>query len=201
MTFRTCLLVLVALLAVNCGSGSPGDRSASPVSPSPTQTIASGTAPASASGPATPEKPFEARFTGLAHWEHPGVSPSNCTIVTTLTDSIGQTTHLGRVVAYWSHCPDEPEYVIDGRLTITAANGDMLSGRYDYDPTSGSNSFPVSWTGGTGRFAQASGSVVVAFMVIPHFIPGCDPEPDPFPCFDFTIPWQWSATATGTITY
>ena len=201
MKFQTCLLVLVALLAVNCGTGSPVDQSASPVSPSPTPTMASGTAAASASVPATPVKPFEARFTGSARWAFPGESPSNCAIVTTLTDSMGQSTHLGRVAASWSHCPAEPAYVTDGRLTITAANGDMLFGRYDYDPTSASHSFPVSWTGGTGRFAQASGSVVVAFTVIPQFIPGCNPEPAPFPCFDFSVPWAWSATATGTITY
>ena len=157
--------------------------------------------PMAASGQEGTDRPFKAWLTGSAHWDSPGVSPSNCTIVTTLTDSMGQATHLGRVVASWSHCPAEPEYVTDGRLTITAKNGDMLSGRYDYDPTSGSNSFSVSWTGGTGRFAQASGSVVLAYTVIPQFIPGCNPEPDPFPCFDFSVPWQWSATATGTITY
>jgi hypothetical protein len=201
MTFRTCLLVLVALLAVNCGTSSPADQNVSPVSPSPMLTMASGTAAAGASAPSTPVKPFEARFTGSAHWEYPGVSPSNCTIVTTLTDAIGQTTHMGRVVASWSQCPAEPAYEFDGRLTITAANGDLLFGLYDFDPTSGINSFSVSWTGGTGRFAQASGSAVVAYTVIPHFIPGCNPEPDPFPCFDFSVPWQWSATATGTIAY
>jgi len=77
----------------------------------------------------------------------------------------------------------------------------MLFGLYDYDPSSGGNSLFVSWTGGTGRFAQASGSVVVAYTVIPQFIPECNPEPNPFPCFDFSVPWPWSATATGTIAY
>jgi hypothetical protein len=154
-----------------------------------------------ASGQQGADRPFKATLTGSSLWGFPGVSPSDCTIATILTDSTGQATHLGRVVATWSSCPAEPAYVIDGRLTITAKNGDMLFGRYDYDPTSASYSFPISWTGGTGRFAQASGSVVGVFKVVPQFFPGCIPDPDPFPCFDFSVPWPWSGTITGTITY
>lgn len=157
--------------------------------------------PMAASGPEGIDRPFKARLAGSVHWDYPGVSPSNCTLVTSLTDSVGQATHLGRVVASWSHCPAEPAYVIDGRLTMIAANGDMLFGRYDYDPTSVSSSIPITWTGGTGRFAEASGSVISTFKVVQQFIPGCNPDPDPFPCFDFSVPWPWSATLTGTITY
>lgn len=146
-------------------------------------------------------RPFKATLSGSVHWAFPGVSPSNCTTVTTLTDAAGQVTHMGRVTASWSHCPDEPAYTTDGRLTLTAANGDKLYGRYDYDPTSESNSFPVTWAGGTGRFADASGTAVVAYEVIPRFISGCNPEPDPFPCLDFSVSWPWSATITGTVSY
>jgi hypothetical protein len=40
----------------------------------------------------------------------------------------------------------------------------------------------------------------VTCKVIQQFIPGCNPDPNPFPCFDFSVPRPWSATVTGTIT-
>jgi hypothetical protein len=145
--------------------------------------------------------PFKAALTGAAHWEFPGASASNCTVATTVTEAKGQATHLGRIVAFWTHCPAEPDNVLDGWVTITAANGDTIIGRYDYDPSSPILSFPISWTGGTGRFADASGSVVGTFAVTPQFIRGCVPDPDPFPCYDFSVPWPWSGTLKGTIAY
>lgn len=147
------------------------------------------------------DRPFQAVLTGAAHWGFPGVSESNCSVATTFTEATGQVTHLGRVETSWSHCPGEPAYVLDGRGTFIAANGDMLFGKYDYDPTSKNPTIAITWTGGTGRFARASGSVVSTYTVVQQFIPGCDPVPDPFPCFDFSVPWPWSATLTGTITY
>jgi hypothetical protein len=143
--------------------------------------------------------PFKATLSGSARWEFPGSSPSDCAEVTTFTEATGQATHMGQVKAYWSHCPAEPDYVNDGRLKLIAANGDELYGTYNYDPLSDSNEFPITLTGGTGSFADASGTVVVTYDVIPQFIPGCNPEPDPFPCMDFSVPWPWSATLTGTI--
>lgn len=145
--------------------------------------------------------PFKATMVGSARWEFPGVSPSNCTVVTTFTEPTGEATHMGQVQAYWSHCPAEPDYVNDGRLRIVAANGDELYGTYDYDPASASNEIPITLNGGTGSFADASGTVVATYDVIPQFVPGCDPEPDPFPCMDFSVLWPWSATLIGTISY
>lgn len=157
--------------------------------------------PMAASGQQGTDRPFTARLKGSSTWWGPGLSPSNCTIATMLTDSTGQATHMGRVQASWSLCPLEPAYVLDGWLTITASNGDKLVGRFDYDPTSPIYAFSVQWTGGTGRFAKASGSVVVTYEGVPQFIPGCDPVPDPTACFDFSVPWPWFGTITGTITY
>ena len=147
------------------------------------------------------DRPFKATLAGAARWEFPGTSPSNCTEVTTFTEATGEATHMGRIETLWSHCPAEPDYVNEGRMRLIAANGDELYGAYDYDPNSESNDFPITFTGGTGLFADASGTVTLSYNVIPQFIPGCNPEPDPFPCFDFTVPWQWSATMTGTISY
>lgn len=145
--------------------------------------------------------PFKATLVGSARWEWPGTWPSNCQIVTTVTEPTGEATHLGKIKMFSTHCPAEPDYIVDGKLKIVAANGDELYGTYNYDPASESNDIPVTLNGGTGRFADASGSVIMTYDVIPQFIAGCNPDPDPFPCFDFSIPWPWSATLTGTISY
>jgi hypothetical protein len=154
--------------------------------------------PSVAAGPRGTDRPFKAALTGVVLYEFPGPA---CPIVTTVTESSGRATHLGRVAASWSHCPAAPEIVMDGMVTITAANGDTLTGTYDYDPASPILSFPINWTGGTGRFSDATGSVIGVYTVTPQFIPGCVPDPDPFPCYDFTVPWPWSGTLSGTINY
>lgn len=145
--------------------------------------------------------PFKATLTGSASWEFPGSTPSNCTVATTFTQATGQATHMGQIEAFWTHCPADPQIIIDGRLKLIAANGDELYGTYDYDAAGESNEIPITLNGGTGLFADASGAVIASFEAIPQFIPGCNPDPDPFPCFDFSIPWPWSATITGTISY
>lgn len=143
------------------------------------------------------DRPFKARLTGEVTYAFPG----RCLEVTTLTGATGQATHMGRIETVWSHCPADPSNTDDGRLTLVAANGDAVYGEYDYDPASPDNFFPITVVGGTGRFAFASGALVVTYEVTPEFIAGCIPEPDPFPCFDFSEPWQWSATMTGRISY
>jgi hypothetical protein len=87
----------------------------------------------------------------------------------------------------------------DGVVVFTAANGDELHTTYDYDPMSESNDIPIHFAGGTGRFVNASGDPVATYSVVPVFIPGCDPEVK-F-CFDLSVPWDWSATLTGAISY
>lgn len=157
--------------------------------------------PVAIAGEGGTSRPFEAALAGSATWGFPGVSTSDCTIVTTFAEMTGQATHLGRVSAFSSHCPAEPGYVNDGRWTFIAANGDRLYGIYDYDPASESNEIPMTLNGGTGRFTDASGVVVVTYHVIPQFIPGCNPVPDPFACLDFSVPWPATWIITGTITY
>jgi hypothetical protein len=83
--------------------------------------------------------------------------------LTTFTIS-GYATHLGRVEVVAEHCSDfDTGTYGDGRVTITAANGDILKGTY----TNGGSTAPPPVTGfrddfafvngGTGRFAVASG--------------------------------------------
>lgn len=145
--------------------------------------------------------PFKATLTGAARWEFPGSTPSNCTVVTTMTDATGQATHMGKIQAIMTHCPAEPEIVNDGRITLIAANGDKLYGVYNYDPNIDSDNFPITLNGGTGLFVEASGTVIITYQVEPRFIEGCNMEPDPFVCMDFSVAWPWSATLTGTISY
>ena len=142
------------------------------------------------------DRPFKARLTGEVTFAFPGT----CQEVTTLTEATGQATHMGRIQTFWSHCPAEENNANDGRLILVGANGDEVYGEYDYDNTSPDNSFPITVVGGTGRFASASGALVVTYEVIPEF--RCIPDPNsPFPCLDFSVPWQWSGTLTGRISY
>jgi|GEM_PF-2417357 len=160
-------------------------------------TLAVLVAPAATAGGGT--RPFEARMAGQVHWEFPGTTPSDCAELTTVTNVPGRASHLGKVEARWSHCPAEETHFMDGVLIVVAANGDELHGTYDYDPMSESNEIPIVFAGGTGRFSDAVGHVTATYAVVPVFIPNCDPEVE-F-CFDITVPWDWQATLTGTISY
>jgi hypothetical protein len=118
--------------------------------------------------------------------------------VTTLGEGTGEATHLGRVTVAWSHCPEEPDYIMDGQMILTAADGDQLYGTYDHD-----NLSSITVTGGTGRFSDATGSLVNDIVVVPVFwpMPPCDPNIDPMGCANTTVPWQVTWTLTGTLTY
>jgi hypothetical protein len=157
-------------------------------------------APVAAAGPNDVPRPFAARFAGYVHWEFPGEHPSDCGPVTTVTDATGTATHLGEAVWASSHCPAEPERTLDGSLTLVAANGDELNGVYDYDPFDEENLITVFFIGGTGRFGDASGEGVLAYEAIPELVEGCN-DPTNFACLDLSVPWRWSATLTGHVTY
>jgi hypothetical protein len=157
---------------------------------------------AASAGQGGTERPFQTTLVGSIHWESPGVSPSHCTVVTTVSEGTGQATHLGRVTVAWSHCPEEPDYIVDGRFTLRAANGDYLYGEYDYQPGSAEVN-PLIITGGTGRFSDATGTLLVTPWAIPVFwpMPPCDPNTDPMGCVNVTVPWQAGWSITGSIGY
>lgn len=79
----------------------------------------------------------------------------------------GHALHLGRIKVQQSHCIDltspDPLAFTDGVFTLTAANGDTVTGTYGgrLQPTVTPDLFYIDGTfvitGGTGRFAGASG--------------------------------------------
>jgi hypothetical protein len=89
-------------------------------------------------------------------------------------DVTGVTTHLGK---YTGHLEGTAEIIGgtvfgEGTFTLVAANGDQLSGTFALTgpPPSGAV-HPVSTvltiTGGTGRFADASGTITVELVATP----------------------------------
>jgi hypothetical protein len=76
----------------------------------------------------------------------------------------GRATHLGAYTGTGSHCSqlDLATGVVvfgDGAFALTAASGDTLTGTYTngYGPPDGTFTDDVTITGGTGRFAGATG--------------------------------------------
>lgn len=101
----------------------------------------------------------------------------------TLSWATGTTTHLGLTAMASVHCTPNPPFgespgpITGGALTLTAANGDTLTASYagTVDPV-----MPVEGallgghvvatvTGGTGRFADATGSFDMTFEGVLHF--------------------------------
>jgi hypothetical protein len=92
-------------------------------------------------------------------------------IVVDVTGS-GHATHLGDFTTHYRECfVAATGAVTDGSFTLTAANGDMIFGTYggQVSPTGDSTVFayedPGVITGGTGRFAGASGIVGTSGVV------------------------------------
>lgn len=158
---------------------------------------------AASAGRGGADRPFTARLTGAVTFAiGPGVAPSYCGGFTTNTHASGQVSHLGRVEVVTSHCPMDVDNQHDGYMTMTAANGDELYGTYDYTGES-DNTLWITITGGSGRLAEASGTIFEAYAPVPQFLPSppCNPETDIFGCLNPYVPWPWSATMSGTISY
>lgn len=91
-----------------------------------------------------------------------------CTVSSDFTLAFGlegEATHLGRFTGTAEHCSQVDfssgaTTTSDGLLTLRAANGDELSGRYSGVPGELGVEEHITFTGGTGRFASATGSAV-----------------------------------------
>jgi hypothetical protein len=102
----------------------------------------------------------------------------------TVPDGGGTVSHLGQVWAHWSHCMPTHR---DGHMVMWAANGDQLFGEYTVPQIP----FYVTITGGTGRFADATGG----FMWHVKFWGAVGPTGMPI------NPWHFEGYLEGTISY
>lgn len=119
------------------------------------------------------DRPFKGSVAGIGWVEE----DTGCPIgLRTVTEASGEVTHLGRVTAIGSHCTPAGLDFADGVMTIVAANGDKL------EVTETATLEPFDFvegaliagpghaviTGGTGRFAHASGEFDVVMHGILH---------------------------------
>jgi hypothetical protein len=77
----------------------------------------------------------------------------------------GRVAHLGRVTYHFTHCTHVDYTIVEGVMTLIAANGDSLELTYtgtitQYTPGDEYALWEMAWTvdGGTGRFVDATGS-------------------------------------------
>lgn len=165
---RTACVVALAAVAVACGDSTR--QTNNPVSPSAfTEQGISTTAAGSRAEQSvardvsgTLDGRFDfTRLWGTEWWEF--YSDSEAT---------GTVTHLGLATLRTTHIPDPNTLALtQGVFTLVAANGDEVHGTYEgaaaYDPertdvVHGTATFVVS--GGTGRFAGATGSITATFL-------------------------------------
>ena len=110
---------------------------------------------------AATQVPFKGTFDGVG--VAADVPGDRCAVLTVHIQGPGHATHLGRLTTDQSHCasPTSLEFT-DGEFTLTAANGDLLRGTYfgeflPLEPPLFSIDGHFTFTGGTGRFAGATG--------------------------------------------
>ena len=136
------------------------DRSRLPTAPGGSAEAADGRLPAATL------VPFKGTFdaTGTAT-DIPG---DRCPALTIQIEGAGTATHLGALTTVQSHCVTPPSFDFTlGEFTLTAANGDQLFGTYEGQflplaPPLVAIDGELTFTGGTGRFAGATGSGVAS---------------------------------------
>jgi hypothetical protein len=116
-------------------------------------------------------------FGGVVYPPPPGRCPDDPAFGNVFWIDTGEGTHLGK---YRAECDDctyapgagVPTFFVDGRCTVTAANGDQVFATYEGQDTQ-HNAEVISWTaeaeviGGTGRFEGISGNVTETATVYP----------------------------------
>ena len=89
-----------------------------------------------------------------------------------VADGTGTATHLGRFSLHRTATlkpTTEGELEVDGQATLTSANRDQLEASIQgtLNPQTGKAVLIYEWTGGTGRFQDASGTTVWLVQVNP----------------------------------
>jgi hypothetical protein len=114
--------------------------------------------------------PFKVSLTGTV--THVFANPRNCAAgYTTISQATGTASHMGLVTYEGWHCPTPAGMIGEG--VLTAANGDKRYMTYVVAPTNPpvlgqplSIVGTITIVGGTGRFADASGTGTVRASVI-----------------------------------
>jgi len=166
------LLTAVVVLAIGC--------SQSPVAPSPPPAAASAaasTVSAMPGGAIVPygmkgqDVPFSGVVTGEAAFDS---NPKGCGAgFTTVTTAKGQASHMGLTSWQSQHCLSEANDFLDAELVLSAANGDKIyatyTGRCFGLPVIGESvtcSGNLVFSGGTGRFKNASGTAELSASIV-----------------------------------
>jgi hypothetical protein len=136
------------------------------------------------------DRPFTGKLAGSATFP---LDPSCPLGFKTVSEGSGTMSHLGLVSFTSEHCFAPPNLITQGQATLVAANGDELHMTYTGScnpaapPVGGTTTCIADEvvTGGTGRFAGATGASQVTAVVTNPGVP-------PFP-----ITW----TRVGTLSY
>jgi hypothetical protein len=136
---------------------------------------------------AAAERPFKGSWSGVTV----SADPTNFPVVAVVAEGSGQLTHLGGFDMTSPHTSNVFTGETIGDQIFTAANGDMLTAFCEgfpvFQPTGNvAGALDCEITGGTGRFAGASGSYEF-FLVATPLADGSG--------------FATEATITGTITY
>jgi hypothetical protein len=154
----------VAVLAVITGC----NRADSPTGPTSRPSITAAGVSATGAARSAEVVPFKGRLDGaFAVTFDPPPSP----FFTVLLEGTGNATLLGRFTLEAPHRVDTRTGGASGSLAFTAANGDVLTA--DFIGASGPTATPgvfsivetATITGGTGRFAGATGSFIIERLV------------------------------------
>ena len=189
MLYRVAAAAACIVLLAGCQQAGPGTNSPGV------------TAPSSVAMKAV-DVPFSGEVTGTLRFdvENPqACAPSPLTMglgATGLSNATGTALHMGNVTYHTEQClipqQDAPTDVVGRLLVLTAANGDEIrgtfSGQTNTDPVL---KLPVvqaafTFSGGTGRFKDASGTAQMTGVLTPTATVGV-----------YTGRWEW----TGTIRY
>ena len=157
----TSVAIVCAALFVGC---SQPITPTSPTSPSSASlSIASSDANATGAGVLSTDQdvPFKGRLEGTAT-----LTPATPPFLSVSIEGTGNATHLGRFTIEIPHVVNTTNRTSTGTYEFTAANGDTLTGGFTGQATLTSPGVlsiveTATITGGTGRFADATGSFTV----------------------------------------
>lgn len=120
-------------------------------------------APAASADEHGTDRPIWSNLSGEVSFYWVGVPGEDPCPLLAVSDSYGTMGHVGKVWIHWEHCsPVTLDEYTNLHFTIEAANGDTMTGTYDLN---GDGPYPMDITGGTGRFAGATGHLHTEFQL------------------------------------